>query len=169
METAEDMMESFVKEISNLDVDVLISQDPTSSVLPLKTQENRSSNDDPVTSLFGPHKKLRRLVEKTSRFSPLAPFGDAIETCTYRIASGPYKFRDSKELPAGRKLKHSSLVNDLKDYKPRRPVSLQNSNPITSRFRKDGRSSDTSSDAASRPFTAQLLMGRERSSSPFTK
>ena len=92
-------MESFVEEIANADVELLISQDPTSLVPPIKSQEDRKSADDPVTSLFGPHKKLRRLVEKTSRFSPLAPFvGDALETCTSRIASGPYRQRESKEV-----------------------------------------------------------------------
>ena len=51
--------------------------------------------------MFGPHQKLKSIVDKTSRFSPLAPFGDALETCTDRIASVPYKFRYSKEF--GRK------------------------------------------------------------------
>ena len=58
--------------------------------------------------MFGPHQKLKVIVDKTSRFSPLAPFGDALETCTDRIASVPYKFRYSKEF--GRKQKHSSLT-----------------------------------------------------------
>ncbi len=55
-----------------------------------------------MTNVFGPHKKLKRLLDKTSRYSPLIE--DVFETCAYRIGSTPYKFRNSNN--GG---KHSSL------------------------------------------------------------
>jgi hypothetical protein len=106
LETAQEMMEEFVKEIESADVEALLSQDLAK--ITLNVLLDTAQGEDPVTSVFGPHKKLKHLMDKTARFSPLlTPLGDALETCPYRIGSGGHnKLRDSKEY----KVKHSSLT-----------------------------------------------------------
>jgi hypothetical protein len=91
-------MLAFVDEIASCSVEALLSR-KNNTMMELIPEEEQ---EDIVADLFGPHKKLKKLIDKTSRYSPLIE--DVLETCAYRMGSTHYKLRYSNN-----GYKHSSL------------------------------------------------------------
>ena len=94
----------------------------------LAKESERMHECDPDSQIFGRTSVFRKMVKGQPRFSPLAPFEDAIETCL--IGKGFRKPRANSKNSSGMvdlKMKHSSLGSDIQlKSRKRRPVSLHN-------------------------------------------
>ncbi len=134
-EVSQEYMRSFVNEISQVDTEKLITkmmeaekQQITSTNNKINKESDKMYECDPESSIFGRTSVFRKLVQGKARFSPLAPYGDAIELCAYRLSNNALKKPRSNSKNSNGidlKIKHSSLGHDIQlKSKKRRPVSL---------------------------------------------